>query len=624
MRRFKSGLMLAVATVALLAANGGPPPRAHAADITLDTSKLARVAGAKETYASPATTIFTSPDSVPATAAAAAKLLAADGWQRYEDPFSTPAQVPTLAMMTFKKGRQGLSVFVTLAPAQGNATSVSYTATAIVDDLPFPTDATEIKYAPDRPHLALVTETPLEPSLVFFRDEMTARGWMPWSRKENRKLAAGDDASEVNERGKFAFFVRENHKPVMLMLQTRDDGRLDASVERVPEKLLTLLNETDEPKAPAAPAPPQPAKSEADQAFDALAGDILKQVQKATDQALADVNKPAPKADASAASPVEPLKRLAGAATPVPLPETAEDVDFDGARGSLEFTSRSNVASVAAFYREALKQTGWKAETSVINKENMVVLRFRKGEQDLSFTIMTFGPSTRTSVTGSGLVTETADAEAAGSGDAASGSDGLALADLTVEDKSGLPVPGPASLSGSEKSLYRFSVHASVRASVETVLAFYRREIGKLGWTEQPGAAIAADHAEIAYTTPQGPAALKIERKGGETFSTLLVRKETDARKDGMLPPPGQTKLLFGSILEKEVVLTIDKTKVRIAAGLGGKKPDGPKLALAPGKHTYSVRIPGQPPLSEAFEVADSEIWALMVGPGGVLAVQMY
>jgi hypothetical protein len=200
----------------------------------------------------------------------------------------------------------------------------------------------------------------------------------------------------------------------------------------------------------------------------------------------------------------------------------------------------------------------------------------------------------------------------------------LALADLTVEEKYGLPVPGPASLSGSEKSLYRYSAHASVKASVDTMLAFYRREIGKLDWKEQPGATVTANQAEIAYTTPQGPAVLKIVRKDGETFSTLLVRKQEEARKDGMLPRAGQTKILFGNILEKEVVLTVDKTKVKIAAGLGGKKPDGPMLDLTPGKHKYSVKLPGQPALTEEFEVADGDIWALMVGPGGVLPVQMY
>ena len=624
MRGLTLALMLVVAAGALTAVSGNFASAPAAADYTLDTSKLARVEGAKETYASPATTIFTAPDSVAATAVAAAKLLAADGWQHYEDPFSASAKTPDLSIMTFKKGRQGLSVFVTLAPAQGNATSVSYTANAIVDDLPFPKDATEIKYAPDRPHLSVITETPLDASLAFFRDELAARGWAPWSRKDNRKLAAGEDASEANERGKFAFFVREDHRPIMLMLQNRDDGRLNASLERVPEKLLTALNAKEEEPAPQAAPPESAPRAEAPDAFDALAGNILKEVEKATNQALQDINKPAAKiATEAPAASGEPLKAMADSTTPILLPDTAEDIDFDGGRGSLEFKSSSDVKSVATFYREAMTREGWKPETSPINKANMVVLRFAKGEKDLAFTIMTFGDKTSTSVSGSGLVTEAATSEA-DTADETPASAGLALADLIVEEKYGLPVPGPASLSGSEKSLYRYSAHASVKASVDTMLAFYRREIGKLDWKEQPGATVTANQAEIAYTTPQGPAVLKIVRKDGETFSTLLVRKQEEARKDGMLPRAGQTKILFGNILEKEVVLTVDKTKVKIAAGLGGKKPNGPMLDLTPGKHKYSVKLPGQPALTEEFEVADGDIWALMVGPGGVLPVQMY
>lgn len=635
MRGITLGLMLAVAVGALAAVSGNFSPAPAAAEYTLDTSKLARVEGAKETYASPSTTIFTTPDSVAATAVAAAKLLAADGWQRYDDPFSASAENPNLSIMSFKKARQGLSVFVSLAPAQGNATSVSYTANAIVDDLPFPNDASEIKYAPDRPYLSLVTGSPLDKSLGFFREELAARGWVPYSRKENRKLGTSEDASEPNERGRFAFFVRENHRPLMLMLQNRDDGRLNASLEGVPEKLLTVLNKKEEePAAAAAPAPapaekaPDQNAADANDAFNALAGNILKEVEKATNQALADINKPAQKAEAPSTATTETLKPLTGGSAPIPLPETAEEIDFDGARGDLEFQSGSNVKSIAAFYRDAMKRDGWKPEKSVINKENMVVLGFAKGEQDLSFTIMAFGDKTRTSVSGSGLVTEALATEApAAEANAESNvapSDEPNLTELTVEEKAGLPVPGPASLSGSEKSLFRVSVNASVRATVETVLAFYRREIGKLDWKEQPGATIAADHAEISYTSPQGPALLKIERKNGETFSTLLVRKTDEAQKAGLLPRTGQTKLMFGNVLEKDIVLTIDKTKVKIAAGLGSKKPDGPMLEIAPGKHKYSVRLPGQPELTEEFEVVSGDIWGLIVGPGGVLPLQMY
>ncbi len=47
-------------------------------------------------------------------------------------------------------------------------------------------------------------------------------------------------------------------------------------------------------------------------------------------------------------------------------------------------------------------------------------------------------------------------------------------------------------------------------------------------------------------------------------------------------------------------------------------------LELAPGKHAYSLKGSKAPMANDTVEVAADEIWGLMVGPGGVLPVQMY
>ena len=142
-----------IAVVAVLAAGGyvyksyfaSPATTfvgAAAAEGELDTSRLPRIAGAKDTYVSAPTTIFISPDTVANTAEVTAKALAAEGWLRYERPFTATSENPDLAIMSLKKGAQGLNVFITLAPAQANKTSVSYTAIAFANDLPVPADAT--------------------------------------------------------------------------------------------------------------------------------------------------------------------------------------------------------------------------------------------------------------------------------------------------------------------------------------------------------------------------------------------------------------------------------------------------------------------------------------------------
>lgn len=610
MRRIKLKLMAAVAASALALVVGGLAPAW--ADATLDTSKLARVPGAKETYASPLTTIFTSPASVEETAKAVVKLLAAGGWQLYTDPFASAADIPNLAMMTLKRGPDGLTVMVSLAPAQGNATSVSYTANPIAEDLPFAADASDIKYAPTRPYLSFVTKTPLADSLALFTKELAQRGWSGWSRKENRAANAGEDVSEPNERGRFQFFVREPAKPLMLLLQSRDDGQLIVTLEAVPQKLLTLAQESEEPKVET-PSEPSAAARDAHDAFDDLAGKIMQ-------DALKGLGTPgAPRAQAGPAQSVSELDAMEAPETPIPLPATATDIDFDAEDGDLSFESASNVASVAQFYRDAMSRAGWKSERSPINRDNMVVLRFAKDERDLSLTVMAFGAKTRVTADGSALVVAAAPADQADAPDAEADK-----VEFKAEEKYGLPVATPGSLSGSEKSLFRVSAHASVRAPVKAVVAFYRRELTARGWTEDGGAKESPEQVDISFKTPQGPGMLNVSRKGDETFAVVTLRQEDAARKAGMLPPAGQTKLLFGNILEKDAVITVGKTQVKVPAGSGAEGPDGPTLNIAPGKHKYRLRVPGKPDVTEDLDVASGDIWGVMIGPGGVLAVPMY
>ena len=107
------------------------------------------------------------------------------------------------------------------------------------------------------------------------------------------------------------------------------------------------------------------------------------------------------------------LRALADATKPVPVPDGAENVKFDGADGKLEFNSTSSVKALAAFYRGSLKSLGWQEQPSVINRPNMVVMKFSKGGKALSFTAMQMGPKVNVSAGGSGLVMAAAKSEAA-------------------------------------------------------------------------------------------------------------------------------------------------------------------------------------------------------------------
>jgi hypothetical protein len=328
-----------------------------------------------------------------------------------------------------------------------------------------------------------------------------------------------------------------------------------------------------------------------------------------------------------------PLHGLANQTTPVPLPETAENVKFDGAEGKLEFDSLSSVKALAEFYRGVLKPLGWREQPSVINKSTMVVMEFSKGGRELSFTAMQMGPKVNVSADGSGLVMANAK-PGTKSGQAPAASDAKTVVqDLEAEPDSALPVPkqhsmsslGTGKLPGTEIAIRR-ELDASVPAELGSVLAFYRGELGKRGWQESAERAIVKpDQVQLAFSSPDGPATLKLGRSDGETTVKLTQKIPGAAAKADIMPRPGQARLMFVNVGDSEAALTINKQTIKIAAGAGGPHSKGPTLDLPPGKYQYSLKVAGRPIQNNAIEVAADDTWGLMIAPGGeVMPLQVY
>ena len=157
------------------------------------------------------------------------------------------------------------------------------------------------------------------------------------------------------------------------------------------------------------------------------------------------------------------------------------------------------------------------------------------------------------------------------------------------------------------------------------VPGFYRRELGKLNWKEESKVAvITADNAIIAYTSPDGPAVLKLGRKDGATSVNLVMKNPDAAVKAGMMPKPGQAKLAFVNSNEVEAAVTINKQTIKVVAGGGTKGPDGQLLDLPPGKYKFSIKLAGKPASNEELEVGADETWGVLIGPAGALPVQVY
>lgn len=591
----------------------GVPVAPASAQQTVDTSQLPRVPGAKEVYASPATTIFTTTEPVPATADLVAKTLAAQGWQQYVPPYADVAMAPDLAMLRFKKGPLGLQAMVTVAPAQNNATSVNYLPVPIAIDIPFPKDAEEIQFDPAQTKLIYKTKATIENTLDFFRTELVARYWSPWSTDENKRVA---NADKKTKKSGHAYYVHGAYRPMELIIQLEDDGRFKVTLVAFAAENLAALGpprvapEIKKAEAVTPKSPPAASK------MDNLADSIMKQVEDAVAdaQAKSGVKKPSrPSTPPVAAKeePVEPLAALADNTVPIPLPQTAEGIAYDKDNHTLEFETPSSVKQVAAFFRAAMKPLGWKEQRSVINQENMVVLDFMKENDDLGFRIVKEANGVKVYVNGEALAPP------------AVAPPPVTAVDLEMEETAGLPVPKQHTMMSGEQGPFRAGADASVSAGLEAVLGFYRRELGKRDWKETK-ADIKADRAELVFTAPEGPAILTLGRQGNETTVHLVLRKQVEAAKSGLMAKSGQTKVLFGNITEQEAAITINKKTIKVAAGAGTKGPDGPTIELAPGKYTFSSKATGKAAKDDEFVIGADEIWALMIGPGGVLAMQMY
>ncbi|MCJ9704350.1 hypothetical protein [Bradyrhizobium sp. SHOUNA76] len=430
--------------------------------------------------------------------------------------------------------------------------------------------------------------------LAFYHRELAARGWQE---DGNAPLAPGDEV---------ALKISSAEETGVLRLGRKYDFTMISLTVQVRESALAARAK---------------AKKEADERF---LGDALGAAQQliAADEARR-------KSQAASLSDA-PLTALADSKTPVPLPENAEGVKFEGGDGRLEFSAASSVKALSGFYRTALKSSGWKEQPSVINPPNMAVMAFAKGGKSISMTVMQMGPKVNVRADGSGLVTEAAKPAAAAEVEVQAKSS----EPLKPDPDSQLPVPTQRSskslattkVPGGEAPLRR-ELTASIPAPLQDVLAFYRAELTKLGWQEKTeGATVSADRAQIDFTSPQGPAVLKLDRAKGETTVNLAQKNSDAAAKADIMPKAGQARLMLGNMGPNEASLTINKQTVKIAAGAGGpRSPKGPMLDLPPGKYQYALRMPGQPARTEALTVAAGEAWGLLVGPSGdVLPLQMY
>ena len=196
----------------------------------------------------------------------------------------------------------------------------------------------------------------------------------------------------------------------------------------------------------------------------------------------------------------------------------------------------------------------------------------------------------------------------------------LFSAELTPDPEAKLPAPTRYSYRGTHttvvqgvKAPLRIRLEATVPAELGNVLAFYRTELSKLGWQEQrDGAVIAADHVQLAFASPLGPALLELHRKDSSTTVKLVQKNALVATDANVMPEPGQAKLVFANISKTDATLTINEQTIKRAAGAHAVSLD-----LQPGKYSYEMSVPGHPATTNVLDVAVGDTWELTGGPDG-------
>ncbi len=245
---------------------------------------------------------------------------------------------------------------------------------------------------------------------------------------------------------------------------------------------------------------------------------------------------------------------LADDTPPVPMPDDAAEVAYDGDAGTLAFSSAKPVKELAAFYRALAKKNGWKEIPSVINKDNMSVLTFVAGDNDVGFTIMALGEKTQVEAQGTALESKGGAGETA-KVDEAQAAPVAAPADtppLVAADNHGLPMPDGMSSSFNQ---YNDNVKLSFIApnSVADIVAFYRTELAKKGWKETD-AKVSDNEAALSFTAPNGPARLTVKRNGEDSEAAL-----------GVGPDAGKAEGAAAST----ALVAIEKNGLPIADGMG-------------------------------------------------------
>ena len=97
----------------------------------VDTSRLPRISGSREVYASPPSTSFTTRETVTRALELTASALINDEWKPYEDPSAARTSEDSVSSMSFKKEGRALAVLIAATTTSASRLAAVRTDSAV-------------------------------------------------------------------------------------------------------------------------------------------------------------------------------------------------------------------------------------------------------------------------------------------------------------------------------------------------------------------------------------------------------------------------------------------------------------------------------------------------------------
>ncbi len=202
---------------------------------------------------------------------------------------------------------------------------------------------------------------------------------------------------------------------------------------------------------------------------------------------------------------------------------------------------------------------------------------------------------------------------------------------LSLVEEEGFPVPSDQEYLSTMEGPFAIIVTFSSPSDVDTLVDLYETELSGQGW-EFIEHNLDSEVARLYFES--GDQKLSIDLRvndgeispdlAGQTSVELTVKDPVAAAEAGILPPPGQTRILLLNSAEVDLTATINQQEFKLTPiPMSTEFPeDPPSIDLSPGQYTFTISAPDGSVTSHDMEIgldkeiAPDEVWALILDVG--------